>query len=66
MHQRNDRPPVISGDLLATYRAELKDDSTPCTIDFYLQAVGELGRVIEERGASVAPPPASPDRGRPF
>jgi hypothetical protein len=49
MNQRTDRPPAISADLLASFRAELEGRQyAPNTINFYLQVVGELGRVIEE------------------
>jgi integrase/recombinase XerD len=54
MNQRTDRPPAISADLLASFRAELEGRQyAPNTINFYLQVVGELGRVIEERGVDL-------------
>jgi integrase/recombinase XerD len=54
MNQRNDRLPAISGDLLASFRAELEGRQYAAnTINLYLQAVGELGRIIEERGVDL-------------
>jgi integrase/recombinase XerD len=54
MDQRNERPSAISGDLLASFRAELEARLYDRgTINFYLQAVGELGRVIETRGVDL-------------
>ena len=54
MNQRNERPPAISADLLASFRAELEGcQHAHGTINFYLQGVVELGRVIEERGIDL-------------
>ena len=54
MNQRNERPPAISADLVASFRAELEGcQHAPGTINFYLQAVVELGRVIEEHGVDL-------------
>lgn len=54
MHHGNERPSAISDDLLASFREELKGRQYDRgTINFYLQAVGELGRVIEERGVDL-------------
>src|SRR5579864_229657 len=54
MHQGNERPSAISGDLLASFREELEGRQYDRgTINFYLQAVRELGRVIEERDVDL-------------
>jgi len=54
MNQLNERPPATSADLLASFRAELEGRQyAPGTINFYLQAVVELGRVIEARGVDL-------------
>ena len=54
MNQRNERPPAISADLLASFRAELEGcQHAPGTINFYLQAVVELGCLIEQRGVDL-------------
>jgi hypothetical protein len=49
MNQRNERPSAISADLRASFHAELEGGQyAPGTINFYLQAVVELGRVHGE------------------
>lgn len=54
MDQRIEQRPAISGDLLASFRAELEGRQYDRgTITFYLQTLRELGRVIEERGVDL-------------
>jgi integrase/recombinase XerD len=54
MDKPKERPSAIASELLAKYRAELEARQyAPNTINFYLQAVGELGRVIEERDVDL-------------